>query len=96
MSVRDLTGRAPDKPHLALMTGEGAFIAMPVGCTMAEIIDPTDSRGITPLLLVEVKPGKWTFRCKCNPECTMVYTFKATGTGSHRGNPNKQFGKRKR
>jgi hypothetical protein len=75
--------KAPDGPHLGLLTGPGTVIAIPVGATMMEIMDPTDSRGITPLLLVEVARGRWRFRCRCNPQCTVVYTHKITGAGAH-------------
>lgn len=85
MNVNDPMGKGPKEPHLGLLAGEGSVIAIPRGATLVEIIDPSDSRAITPLVLVEVKPGHWTFRCSCNAQCRMVYRFRATAEGSHDG-----------
>ena len=88
MNVNDPMGKAPKGPHLGLLSGDGTVIAIPVGATLVEIIDPKDSRAITPLILTEVKPGKWSFRCRCNPQCRRVYKFNAKAEGSHLGSAN--------
>lgn len=87
MEVSDKLGKAPDRPHLALMSGRGTFIAIPPGATIAEIIDPADAQKITPLILISVSHNKWVFRCRCNPQCRVVYTHRIVGEGSHTGAP---------
>lgn len=72
-------------PHLGLMDGEtGAWTGIPVGSMMAIIIDPRVQTKILPLVLVDVKFKRLTFKCACGQRgCSRLYHFHATMTGNH-------------
>lgn len=85
--VSEQRALSPEKigPHLGLLDGEtGTWTGIPVGSGMAIIIDPTNPTKVLPLVLVEVKLNKLTFKCACGQRaCTRLYRFNATMTGNH-------------
>lgn len=76
--------KAPDKPHLAVMTGNGTATAIPIGATMLVIEDPTRADKITPLILLKVSAKTIDFACACmRPGCTRKLRYRVERSGYH-------------
>ena len=75
----------PKEPHLVVIdaaTREGTGI--PIGSLMGLVLD-AKSGDVVPLILCQVQRMFLKFRCGCgDPQCTLIYTFRAVTTGKHR------------
>lgn len=87
--VDDLTGRAPEQPHLGLLTGKGGeTIAIPPGATMYLIMNPRHIDGVLPMILTKVTWKHLEFACACGqPHCTRRFSYRLQQSGHH---PDKQ------
>jgi hypothetical protein len=82
--MKGLGGDVPQKGHLAVITGVGQAMALPVGVTMLIVDDPKDVSKVIPVILVEVKRDAIVFRCACRkPNCTRVMSYKLRAAGHH-------------
>lgn len=80
----ELSGKAPDQPHLGVLRRGDVMLAMPPGSNMFIVTDPTRPDGVLPLLLVKVTEKAITFRCNCGESsCTRVLQYRLKATGWH-------------
>lgn len=74
----------PDKPCLAVFSGPGEIITLPVGARMLLIFDPSRPDRVHPVFLAKVSREKLYFRCNCGQgKCTRVFEYALTIKGNH-------------
>ncbi len=85
----DIEGEPPVGAHLAVLTDDtGHAMALPVGCTMYIIEDPTRADKTFPVVLARVNRRVIEFLCACgNPSCTRKYRFVNNVSGWHKKKP---------
>lgn len=72
-------------PHIGIQTDmSGQLKGIGPGMPFVIIEDPRVLEKIFPTTIVSVDHKKIVLKCRCqNPECNLVYTFKAKMTGRH-------------
>lgn len=77
-------GEEPKGNHLALMTGDGTAIGIPIGATLIIVTGPK-LEDKYPVVLMKVEKKLLRFHCGCQkPGCTRTFTYKITGaSGTH-------------
>lgn len=91
--VPSLEGEVPKGAHLALKTGPGEALAVPVGAQLLVVLDPNRVDMILPVFLADIAKAtggfRLAFRCACGkPGCNRVFKAKFFATGTH---PSKEL-----
>lgn len=78
-------GEAPEQPHFVVWRDKKGLNveAFPRGCMMGIVTDQHRPDEFCRMVLVDVSRQRITFRCTCDPNCTMVFTYRLTARGQH-------------
>lgn len=69
-------GDAPSEPHLIVHHRPGQAMAIPKGATIGIVMDPTRQSPHFKMWIKDIKESVLTFRCQCNPTCTVEWVYK--------------------